>query len=888
MHDDNSLLDDGSAATEDHRFFGGNDHALKTVRALPHLTFKSMVDQLLNVAIPINLTKAEFLAMPKAVRDQRKRVPYLIPCCMAQKSSRRATEHATHFNLICLDLDEEADGSCPAAPYVNNPYTLVEQLMPFNFAVYHTSNSTSKKPRIRIMVEADAIPVKKYKAAVDYLARLIGLVNVTKESYVCVQPMYLPTIFKGQAEMGEHPLIVDVTDGRAVTLNDIQSVEQTHGQSKKNRKGSEDYTTGDVLDYLRPVVDEIQLEHVIDALSSMDPDMPYMDWLEVAAAMRHQFPRDKSEDAYLAFDEWSKGGSKYNGVDDTRAKWDSLRPNPVNRVPVTIRTLFNKAIAAGWDGNKAKERCFHATRQWIAAHERTSTTLMTEGLGKIIATPMISQSGEEALLNMIAEECRKRWAIKVSLTSLRKDLANLRLEMKEKNTKVKQVAPPWTKGICYVASVDEFYRHATQERFSPGALDRYYSAKLMPSEEQLKAAGQQGDFGAAGKPTIKPQDYLLNQLGIPKVYDYVYDPRFPNDTFLHDGPRPYVNLYVQNHPEPDKETSVRAGKLLLKHLRNLIEEEDYRRTLIDFLAYIVQFPGKKIRWAVLIQGIDGCGKTLIAGAMDAVLGNGHVRVVDNNSVSSQWNDWSYGHQLVTIEEIRVVGHNRYDIMNVLKPLITNPMVNINQRNRDSRQVDNTANYLLFTNHHDALALTKGDRRYFILKSRMQTKEQVEELGENYFNEIFNMMQNYPGGLRHFLENWPISQDFNADGHAPRTKYMLEMLEESGHEAAILIKDAIADGQHPLISEDVVSVRSVLDWIATSENYSGRDISKKAISVILREEGYRPLGRAKHAGAIHYIWTRINSAASKMNVTKLVKERMEIFSHVNPDDWSLLE
>lgn len=894
MNDEDLLDSVPNTIPEDQRFFGGQDKALKTVAALPHKTFKGMVDQLLNVAIPLNMTRAEYHLMSKEERSQRKRVPYLVPCCFTKAISRRHSDFATVFNLICLDIDvDEKTGECPAAPYVNAPWTLVEQLMPFNFAVYHTASSTTKQPRIRIMVEASGLPVAKYKAAVRYVARMIGLVDVTKESFVCVQPMYLPTIFKGESEDEIHPLIIHVTDGRAVKAKDIDTVSLTHGTGEsgtgKNTTGKvEEYTTGDVLDFLRPIVEDITLEHVTDALASIDPDLPYPDWLEVAAALRHQFPRDQAEAAYKVFDEWSSTGTKYASAGDTRAKWDSLRPNPVNRVPITIRTLFTKALLAGWDGNRAQERCFHSTRQWIAHQDRTATILMTQGVGRILATPMISQAGEEALLNMIVEECRKRFSMKISATALRKDLANMRLEMRDKNNKKKDVAPPWTKGLCYVAATDEFYRHATQEKFSPGALDRYYSSKLMPSDEQLKAAGQQGSIGAASRPMVKPQDYLLNSIAVPKVYDYVYDPRFPTDTFLHHANRPYVNLYTQNYPEPDRKTSRRCGEMLITHLCNLIEEEEYRQTLLDYMAYIVQFPGKKIRWAVLIQGVEGCGKTFLAEAMSAVLGNGHVRTVDNAAIGSAYNDWAYGAQLVNFEEIRVAGHNRHDVMNVLKPLITNQSININQRYRDSRQVDNTSNYMLFSNHHDALALTKGDRRYFVLKSRMQAKEQVIELGENYFVEMFNMLANSPGGLRHFLENWTISQRFDADGHAPRTKYMFEMLNDSSHEAALVIREGIEADEHPLLSPDLISLTYLRNWIEVEGQYHGKFLSQQFLSTLLREEGFIKCGRAQVDKKTHHIWCKIGSAASKSDTNKLVKERLAIYHAIDPDDWDMLE
>lgn len=877
-----------SPSSDNNLFWGGNDKALKTVEALPYHSFKAMVDQLLNIAIPINITKDEFLAMPKEVRAQRKRVPYLVPCCFTKTISRRTSEFATHFNLICLDIDEPS----LAAPYANSPWMLLEQMMPYNFALYHTASSTTKKPRVRIIVEAGTLEVKHYAKAVNYIARIIGLAEVTRESYVYVQPMYLPCIFKGEAELDIHPLVVYETGGRAVMWSDIRDADSTHGAGKERSKVDDErsYTSGDVLDFLRPAVEGISLELAAEALSHIDPDVGYAEWLEIAAALRHQFPGEQSEQAYGMFDEWSSTGSKYVGEKDTRAKWDSLRPHPVGRVPITIRTLFTRAQTAGWDSVKTQEKCFHATRLWISQSDNP-TRLMKEGLSRIITTPMITQAGEEALLNMIVEECRRRFSIRVSLTALRKDMAQMRLELREKNVKNKNVSPPWTKGICYVAATDEFFRHATQERFGPGALDRYYSSKLMPTEEQLKAAGATAeDFGATSKPLVRPQDYMLNSINIPRVYDYVYDPRFPTDTFIHHNNRPYVNTYVPTYPEPDKSTSRKCGQMFMKHMRLLIEEEEYRQTLMDFLAYLVQFPGKKIRWAVVIQGAEGCGKTFLSMAMSAVLGVGHVRVVDNNAVNSPWNDWAYGSQLIACEEIRVAGHNRHDIMNILKPLITNETININQRNRDSRQVDNTTNYILFTNHHDALALTKGDRRYFILKSRLQTKEQVAAVGDDHFTELFNMLANSPGGLRHFFEEWPISSEFDANGHAPRTKYLYEMLQDSGHEAAAIIQDAIEHGQHPLIAEDFVSATALLHWLEMQDKfqYSGKPISIRLLGVMLREEGFVPIGRGNLGGKIHFFWAKQGTPAFTTRPAITANERLKAHQMIDPDDWELLE
>ena len=885
-----------------HRFYGNEGTDLSLVYALKLRGFKDLVDRKLNIAATLNVTRRELQAMSAKERHAAKRVPYVTPCCFEREQSRRLAEQATVFNLICLDIDEEKDGSCPAAPYVNAPETLQEQLMPFNFAAYTTVSSTPKKPRLRIMVEANGLGVADYRLAVDMIAYCIGLGRVTKESYVYVQPMYLPTICKGDDEDGDHPLIAFDTGGRAVTKDDLRLFRKKQMQKKDG--GQNDYADdwsllGDKpsnynnggavndLEFLRPQVEDITLEHVKEALEHVDPDVTYPEWLEIAAGIRHQFQGADAEAAYKLFDRWSRKGSKYTGADDTRAKWDSLRPTPVGRAPVTIRSVLVRASQSGWNASALKDKCFMATMRWLQDPERTASELLGDGLGRILATPLISQSEEEALLNQIVEVCKRRWAMRITTTTVRKDMMRIKLRMAQDSQKRKGPAVPgWAKGLCYVAATNEFYRHSTRERFTPESLDSTYSRKLLLTEEQIAAAGQQGSIKASAAPVVKPRDYLLNVVKIPTVYDYIYDPRYPNDTFLDIEDRPYVNLYVPNHPEPKSKESLYAGEMLMEHLGNLVTERAYQRTIMDFMAFLVQYPGKKIRWAVLLQGVEGCGKTFLSEAMKTVLGRGHVRTLDSNALHQAWNDWAYGSQLLTLEEIRVAGHSRHEVMNALKPLITNDVINLNQRHRDSRQVDNTTNYMLFTNHHDSLVLSHGDRRYFVLKSPLQTKGQVMRLGDNYFRELFGMLSSHACGLRHFLECWPISDSFDPNGHAPVTPYLRQLINDSASELVIAIRDAIEQNAHSLIAHDLVSSSTLMGWLQLHND--GLRMTGQQIAAVLRDEGYMKMGRFGVGSESHFLWAKVGTEMVlkdvKTEALKRVRERLTI----PPEDWELLQ
>lgn len=875
-------------------FYGGQPDELGVVTALPLRSFREFIERKLLIACTLNTTREEYAALPQKERQRTKRVPYVVPCSFRQTPSRRVYDEAVTFCLICLDIDVEKDGSTPASPYYNNPQVLYELLHPFNFAAYTTASSTPEAPKMRIMVEAAGIPKQWYRKAVRMVAGMIGLTTITSESFTVVQPMFLPTIFRGDDEEFEHPLLCYDFEGRAVGQKDItdafsgEGPDEDPGSGPVHTKLLED-ANGDCLEYLRPVVEEVTLEIVEAALAAMDPDMSYPEWLEVAASMRHQFPREQEQaDAWTLFDKWSSGGSKYAGKGDTIAKWDSLRPTPTGRVPVTIRTLLTKATAAGWNSTYARERCFSATVKWMRDTTRTAGELLQDGPGKILATPLIGGGEEEALLNYLTTELRQRFGMKVTATTLRKDMKKLKdLATITSAAGKKQLVPPWAKGLCYVGTTNTFFRHSTGETFVPEALDSTYGRKLLPSEEHIANALASGKPIDPSKPVMRPRDYLLNSVKIPAVYDYVYDPRQPNDTFITAQGRPCVNLYVPTFPEPDRAEAEYAAIIFNSHLNHLIREPEYREVIRSFMAYVVQHPGKKIRWAVLLQGVEGCGKTFLVEAMAAVLGRRHTRIVGPDAIYSQYNDWAYGAQVVGIEEIRVAGHNRHEVMNALKPLITNDQISVNQKYRDMANRENLANYLLFTNFHDSLVLTRGDRRYFVLKSPLQTKEQVLALGGDYFRTLFGMLTTHAAGLRYWFEHYPISPTFDPDGHAPRTAYLQQLIHDTASDAVLLIREAIGDNAHPLVGKDLVSSTALLNFLEASTHMKHVPTVQQ-LGSILREEGYVLRGRYEFQGGRHNLWTRLGTATHGIEKIGVhAKQLMEDWNNLDPDALELL-
>lgn len=827
------------------------------MRASAARSFREVIDTF-RVPPNLGLTRDAFLNLDEKSRNTAKQVPFFVAACFRESPSKRIFEQATHCNLIFLDIDPEKKkengkwvetGRYPAAPFIKDPENLYRALEGFNFAAHVTASSTPERPRMRVVVDAEAIPLSAYPRAVMAVAALLGLPTITRESKVAVQPMFLPVVFSDSTEE-EHPLTAYSMEGRTFSMNDIG--EGLFPEFDVKQPGASPGM--DALDFLRAPVPEITLITAREALFNIDPDCSRDEWLNHAAALKHQFFPAKEEEAFALFDEWSAQGTKYGGEEETRALWSSLRQTPLGRAPVTIRTLLRHAVENGWDDGKVKETCFNRLVRWMEEDVPTITELMEKGVQKILATPLLSAVQEDVLVYQLCTQAKKRFAYTISATAIRKDIARTKLEIKaaEKTTE-KTREPLWTKSVCYVANTHEFYRRRTGEKYRPDNFNAMYSRWLLPSEESLRESGQPITPATLARPIVSPTDYALNHIKISTVYDYAYDPSQPTEVFFVERGRKYVNKYSPTYPELDYKNAGKAGYLFETHLRHLIAEEEYRHLITDFLAYMVQYPGRKIRWATFIQSAEGGGKTFFAEVMKAVLGAEHVTVVSGENIKSGYNEWCFGHQLVVVEEVRAAGANRYEIMNGLKPLITNDGVSINEKFRNHREVKNISNYMMFSNHHDALALNSSDRRYFVIKSPIQTKAQVLALGETYFPTLYAMLREMPGAMRAYLDGWEITPGFAPDGHAPRTKYVQDLINDSATDVTAAIRRLLLEGDYPLIQYDIVSTKALMDVMRIDEGL--QRITAQAISQVLRDEGLHQIGRHQIGTERHYLWGR---------------------------------
>lgn len=822
-------MDEGTEEeTMKRRYYGGiSAQNAAVIRKLQADTFPELVARYYDQAIPLSMTREEFHAKTQENQKRIKSVAYVTACSFTDLEAGRNDANADYLQLACFDFDEgEAVRQIFDAPQV-----VADQLGDVNFLLHTTATHTERKPRLRLVVDIDEMPLEMHRHVVLHIATTLGITDGRwlkgrRESMVLSQPMYRPVAFLGDTGS---PVLMSRTNGRALRQDEIKLTEQEKENAQRRFSATFDGEE-ESLEYLP--LNDIKVSDIAPALKAIDPDCDYETWCHVASALRHQFrDEEEAEEAFQLYDSWSSDALwRYpdGGTDDVFAKWKSFRPIPIGRPPITIRTLFRYAIDCGWDGSKMAAKTVAAFEKWLAEVE-TAAALLAEFAKRIAALPFPSEVQTATCCDKVSKRYQKLTGSKISAA---KFLSQLKNDTDQKVLENPDDKPAWLRSIVYVASENAFCSTTTMNMFKPEAFDRYYGVQLMPDE--IEAGGN-------ARPVAMPGDYALNAMKIPRVLAKVYDPRYAGtEPIFVRNEQMYLNTYQPSYPDPDSSTSKEAGTILKTHLGKLILEPEYQRVFLDFLAFIVQHPGVKIRWTILVQSAEGAGKGMVAKAMEAVLGHGNVKPVSNTILCSQWNDWAVGCQLIIIEEIHVAGQNRKHIMDAMKELITNDDLPVNQRNTTARREDNLVNLLCFTNEHQALSLNSASRRYCIIKSPIQTREQAEELQTSgHIMQLSRLQKDLAPGLRHFLLHHQISDDFNPNGNAPITCYQNEMVEDSENPVIAAIRD-LMDSDNPFVTKDCVAVCGITDHL-------GKEFWHSKPSKFLREMGFVVAARRVRIG-----------------------------------------
>ncbi len=278
-----------------------------------------------------------------------------------------------------------------------------------------------------------------------------------------------------------------------------------------------------------------------------------------------------------------------------------------------------------------------------------------------------------------------------------------------------------------------------------------------------------------------------------------------------------------------------------EHLARILPDERDREILLSYMAAVVQHKGVKFQWAPVIQGVEGNGKTLFTRCVAFAVGDRYSYFPKASQLADKFNDWRYGKIFIGVEDI-YVPEARLEIMEALKPMITNERDEIQGKGEKKETRDLCENYLINSNHKDGVRKHKGDRRYAMFFSPQQVLEDLarDGMGGDYFPRLYAWLKG--GGyaiVSDLLHGYPIRPEFNPATlcqRAPNTTSTEAAIEASRGGVEQEILEAVEQGLPGFAGGWVSSI--MLDRLLERLN-AARRIPLNKRKDLLQSVGYIP-------------------------------------------------
>src|ERR1700722_9514389 len=143
------------------------------------------------------------------------------------------------------------------------------------------------------------------------------------------------------------------------------------------------------------------------------------------------------------------------------------------------------------------------------------------------------------------------------------------------------------------------------------------------------------------------------------------------------------------------------------HIKFLFPDEATRNAALDWMAYVIQYQGKRPNQALLIVGETmGTGKSIVLRVLEGIIGKDNTSRPKASSLAGQFNQWAFAKKLGLIEELREMADKREQksIAYQLRDMVTEPTIEINLKGIPQFQVENYMAICGVSNFLDALHL----------------------------------------------------------------------------------------------------------------------------------------------------------------------------------------
>ena len=525
-------------------------------------------------------------------------------------------------------------------------------------------------------------------------------------------------------------------------------------------------------------------------LSKVDPnELAYEEWMSLTASYKQSGWSLTDPDSLLNI--WLKWCEGYAETDlDVNMKlWNSIRDTELGWKSFKYRTPIEAYIQFGH-----KEPPKEVPAQQSSAMSmfgKPSVQPQVQGTPPLISMPAVDEQNVEDFGEILGGyECQK-----------------------------------WFEGCYFIEREGKI--------FSP-------SARFMNSTQfNGKYGGKQFIISSTSKSTDEAWKAALRSTvwTVPKVDHIRFLPASDEKIIIDDLGRKGLNTFIPANIKRKK------GDVTpwLEHVAKILPDPGDQKIWFDYMAHCVKFPGYKIPWAPMLQSTEGAGKGVFTKVMQHSLGKNYVYIPKADqliSSSNVFNAWMRSKLLIIVNEIKV--DERRELIEILKPMITDAEIEVQSKGVDQDMEDNVANWMFFSNYKDAIPINRSGRRYSIFYSVIQSFQDLIDAGmdDAYFAEFKLWLD---GDGLDFIADWFMNYPIEM-GHipfrAPHTSSYKEALVRSRSPMEVIIEDCVADNVSGFRGGYVSSI-AVKNHC---KNSGIRTPSEMTIQTCIEGMGYAHLGK----------------------------------------------
>lgn len=281
------------------------------------------------------------------------------------------------------------------------------------------------------------------------------------------------------------------------------------------------------------------------------------------------------------------------------------------------------------------------------------------------------------------------------------------------------------------------------------------------------------------------------------------------------------------------ETSLRQGAMgdasrWLEHF-DVLGWGEAREHMLQWMAYTIKFPEKKINHALLLGSGEGCGKDFLLYPLMKALGN-NATTIDGNELLEDFNDYLLSTKYLHINETELGTHKEaVKISNKLKPLAAAPpeTLRVNQKGIRAIKVDNIVNTTMTTNSQLPLKLPNASRRFFAVWSELNPRDEMDRMTPEwlrYWDDRWNWMRE--GGYDAciwYLNNCVDLSTFDAGAAPPMTDFLRDIRDASKSPIEQTVS-ALIHEKIGALQADLVTTKDVVDMARAAELFNPSLIS----------------------------------------------------------------